>query len=206
MSPVLAGYNQSGRRTGSSSVDGSYVRLQGHVFHPSSDQCVLYSTLSADLTAFRQIQSGIVSCNGASLTGTCPSGHVFVERYNGISYFCTPGYSFSSNYQYDATTYRIASTSTTFTGQINGASLSQAGFGLSNEVIGLAWGEATGASLCPSSNSASFYTWQKFDTSSGWSYVTGGSIHQYASFGFGGAPCWGTITSPHSQGAFNVDD
>jgi hypothetical protein len=206
ISPVLAGTNQSGRQTGSSSVDGSYARLQGHAFHPSSGQCVLYSTLSADFTTLRQIQSGIVRCDGGPLGGSCPSGQVFVERYNGASYFCTPGYSFSNSYQYDATTFRNGPSSTTFTGQINGASLSQGGFGLSDEIRGLAWGEVAGTSTCPSSNSGSFFTWQKYDTSSGWSYVTGSDVHQYATFGFAGAPCWGTITSTSSQGAFDVDD
>jgi hypothetical protein len=175
-------------------------------FHPSSGQCVLYSTLSADFTTLRQIQSGIVRCDGGPLGGSCPSGQVFVERYNGASYFCTPGYSFSNSYQYDATTFRNGPSSTTFTGQINGASLSQGGFGLSDEIRGLAWGEVAGTSTCPSSNSGSFFTWQKYDTSSGWSYVTGSDVHQYATFGFAGAPCWGTITSTSSQGAFDVDD
>jgi hypothetical protein len=61
---------------------------------------------------------------------------VFVERYNGSSYFCTRGYSFADKYQYDATTYRTSSTSTTLSGQINGASLSQSGFGLSDTITG----------------------------------------------------------------------
>lgn len=206
MSPVLAGVNQSGRQTGSSSIDGSYARLQGHAFNASSGQCVLYSTLSFNSTGSgRMVQSGIVRCNGAIIDGTCPGGQVFVERFNGSAYFCTPGYSFSNNFQYDATTYRNAPSSTTFTGQINGASLSQGGFGLSDNIAGWAWGEATGGSTCPSSNSGSFYTWQKFDSSSGWSYVTGSSVHQY-SLGMAGAPCWGTISSTNSQGAFDVDD
>ena len=76
-----------------------------------------------------------------------PGGQVFVERYNGTSYFCTPGYSFTNGIQYDATTYR--SSGTTFTGHIDGASNSQGGFGLTDHTQGYAWGEATGGSTCP---------------------------------------------------------
>jgi hypothetical protein len=130
---------------------------------------------------------------------------VFVERYNGSSYFCTPGYSFDNIYQYDATTYRNGPSSTTFTGQINGASLSQGGFGLSDTIYGLAWGEATGGSTCPSSISGSFVDWEKFDYSAGWTFVTGSDRYRFSS-GMSGTPCWNTITSTGSKGDFDVHD
>ena len=205
LSPASAGLDQDGRYSDSSHVDGSYARLQGHSFNPSSGQCVLYSTLSYDATAGRQVESGIVRCSGATIDGTCPSGQVFVERYNGSAYYCVPGYSFANKYQYDATTYRNGSTSTTFTGHINGASLTQGGFGLSDNIHGYSWGEATGGSTCPSSNFGSFYDWEKYDTSVGWTYVTNSHVYRYSS-SMTGAPCWGTITSTDSMGGFDVDD
>ena len=206
LSPVSAGVDQDGRHSNASNVDGTFTRLQGHTFNPTSGQCVLYSVLSFDSTGTqRQVESGIVKCSGATIDGTCTSGHVFVERYNGSGYFCTPGYSFDPIYQYDATTYRTSSTSTTFTGHINGASLSQAGFGLSDNITGYAWGEATGGSACPSANSGSFLDWEKYDTSVGWTYVTSSTVYRYSS-GMTGAPCWNTITSTGSKAAFNVHD
>jgi len=205
LSPARAGLDQDGRETGSSHVDGSFARLQGDSYHPSSNQCVLYSTLSYDSTAGRQVESGLVRCSGASIDGTCPSGQVFVERFNGSAYFCTPGYSFDNFYQYDATTYRNSSTSTTFTGHINGASLTQGGFGLSDNIHGWAWGEATGGTTCPSSISGSIVDWEKYDTSAGWTYVTSSDVYRYSS-SMSGAPCWSTTTSTGSKGNFDVHD
>ena len=206
LSPVSAGLSQDGRNSNAHNVDGSFARLQGHTFNPTTGQCVLYSVLSFDATGTqRQVESGIVKCNQATIDGTCTSGHVFVERYNGSGYFCTPGYSFDPIYQYDATTYRISSTSTTFTGHINGASLSQSGFGLSDNITGYAWGEATGGSVCPSTNSGSFIDWEKYDTSVGWTYVTSSTVYRHWA-SMVGAPCWTTITSTGSKGNFDVHD
>ena len=202
--PAMAGLDQDGRKTGTTAADGSYSRLVGNGFSATSGQCVLYAALSYDSTSDRQIESGLVRCNGAAIDGTCPDGQVFVERYNGSSYYCTPGYSFDNNTQYDATTYRTGATSTTFTGHINGAQMSQAGFGLSDSVRGYAWGEATGASTCPSPSKGTFTNWKRYDTSAGWSYVTSSTTHRYAS-GQSGAPCWDTISSPASDGGFYVD-
>jgi hypothetical protein len=211
LSPAFAtiSYDQDGRTTGSTSIDGSFARLQGTGFHPNNQQCVLYATLSndQDLTSIRQVESGLLRCVNATLDGTCTSGKVFVERYNGSAYFCTPGYSFDNIYQYDATTYRISSTSTTFTGQINGATLSQSGFGVSDPIVGATWGEATSGTTtsCPSGLSGSFFLWEKYDTSTGWSYVTGSNVYRNA-FNMSGSPCWDTITSTNSQGAYDVHD
>jgi len=208
LSPVSAGVSQDGRNSNAHNVDGSFARLQGHTFNPTAGQCVLYSVLSFDASGtYRQVESGITQCNGVAggIDGTCPSGHVFVERYNGSGYFCTPGYSFDPIYQYDATTYRTSSTSTTFTGHINGASLSQSGFGLSDNITGYAWGEATGGGVCPSTNSGSFLDWEKYDTSVGWTYVTSSTVYRHWA-SLVGAPCWTTITSAGSKGDFDVHD
>jgi hypothetical protein len=205
LSPASAGLDQDGRFSNAHNVDGTYTRLQGHTFDPRSGQCVLYSVLTFDSTSSRQVESGIVKCLGTSIDGTCPSGYAFVERFNGSAYFCTPGYSFDPIYQYDATTYRSSSTSTTFTGQINGASLSQSGFGLSDNITGYAWGEATGGSACPALNSGSFVDWEKFDYSVGWTYITTSTVYRRSS-SMSGAPCWNTITSTGTKGNFDVRD
>lgn len=205
LSAAIADVDQDGRRTASTSVDGSFVRLEGNGFSPANNQCVIYGVLSYDSSAPRQIESGLVRCDsGTSIDGTCPGGQVFVERYNGSSYFCTPGYSFNNNTQYDATTYRNSSSSTTFTGHINGSTLTQGGFGLSDNIRGYAWGEATGGSTCPSPSRGTFHVWQRYNTSSGWSYVDGSSVFRYDN-GMNGAPCWGSISAADSSGGFDVD-
>lgn len=204
LSPVGAYYEQDGRESSTHNVDGSYARLQGHSFNPDSGQCVLYSTLSYDSTAYRQLESGIVTCKNADIDATCTSGHVFVERFDGSQYFCTPGYTFLTKYQYDATTYRASATSTTFNGQINGANLSQSGFGLSDYITPYAWGEATGGNFCPVSQDGSFIYWEKYDTSAGWAYITSSTI-DHSGYGLAGSPCWSRISSTDSTGGFNVD-
>lgn len=199
-----AAYDQEGRRTGTAAADGSYAEIAGNGFPARSGQCVLYAALTTDFDGTqRQIESGLVRCNGANIDGTCFDGHAFVERYNGTNYYCQQGYTFTNNTAYDATTYRQSSTSTTFTGHVNGASLTQAGFGLADEVRGIAWGEATGGTGCPSPSRGTFRSWKRYDTSSGWSLVTGSTVWTDHA-GITGAPCW--VASPVSAtGEFDVD-
>lgn len=207
LTPAHAGYDQEGRLSGSSSVDGSYSRLAGNGFSANSGQCVIYAALSTSFnasgTGLRQIQSGLTRCNNATIDGTCPDGQTFVERYNGSSYYCTTGYSFTNNTQYDATTYRNSATSTTFTGHINGVTLTQAGFVLSDDTNAITWGEVTGGTTCPSPSRGTFYTWKKYDTSAGWTYVTGSSAYHNES-GIPAAPCW-AISATDSSGGYDVD-
>jgi hypothetical protein len=149
-SPASAtNYDQDGRKTGSSTVDGSYARVIGNSFNQTSNQCVIYSTLSYDSTAPRNMEAGLVRCHGGGLdNGKCPGVNTFVERFNGTTYICTSGFSFTDGTAYDATTYR--SSGTTFHGHINGAFDDQAGFGTSDHIQGYSWGEASGGSTCPS--------------------------------------------------------
>lgn len=204
-SPAGAEISQDGRRTAWTAADGSFVTVVGNGFSARPNQCVIYSTLTYDSDAPRMIQSGLVRCNGIQLTGSCPDGQTFVERYNGTSYFCRPGYGFNNGTAYDATTYRQSSTSLTFTGHVSGTTWEQAGFGLTNNVRGYAWGEATGtAANCPAPSKGTFNQWKKYSTSAGWSYVTGSSVHQWDD-GWANAPCWATVSAAASDGGFNVD-
>lgn len=204
-SAVADGLDQDGRRTGSTSVDGSYAQVVGNGFSAVNNQCVLYSALSYDSTAPRQIESGLARCNNWTIDGTCTDGYSFVERYNGSSFYCTSGYSFTNNTAYDATTYRQSSTSTTFTGHVNGVTLTQSGFGLSDNVQGYAWGEATGGASCPSPSKGTFNIWERYDTSTGWHYVTSSTAFRHVDGTISGTPCWGTIAATSSDGGFYVD-
>lgn len=208
VSPANAGYDQEGRTAGNHSVDGSYSRLQGNGFSANNHQCVIYSAISEDFTSngtpHRQLESGLVRCNNATIDGTCHNGYVFVERYDGSYYHCKQGYSFSNKYQYDATTYRKSPTSTTFHGHVNGASLDQGGFNLSYTTVARTWGEASGGSTCPAPSRGTFHIWKKYDTSGGWTYVTGSSRYRNHS-GIPAAPCWATISATNSSGGYDVD-
>jgi len=202
-SQASAAVDQDGRDTAVTTVDGSYARVIGNSFNQTSNQCVVYSVLSFDSTGTqRQLEAGLVRCHGGGLdNGSCPGGQTFVERYNGSSYFCTSGYSFTNGTAYDATTYR--SSGTTFHGHIDGASLDQAGFGTSDHIQGYAWGEATGGTTCPSPAHGTFTIWQRYDSATGWHYVDGSSIFRYGG-GMTGAPCWPTVSATDSSGGFDV--
>lgn len=205
---AMASVDQDGRKTGSTTIDGSYAQVTGNGFSANSSQCVLYSTLSYDSTAPRQVESGIDRCNGINLdnnTSSCPGGYAFVERYNGSNYYCDNGYAITNGIAYDATTYRTGVTSTTFHGHIDGAALDQGGFGLTDHIQGYTWGEATGGSnTCPSPAKGTFDSWERYDTATGWSLVTSSTTHRSGG-GMSGAPCWATISAVDSTGGFYVD-
>lgn len=200
--------NQDGRRTASTTVDGSFVHVVGNSFSPNSDQCVLYSTLSYDGTNDRMIQAGLVRCDGVMLTGTCPGGQTFVERYNGSNYYCKPGSSFTNGTAYSSTTSRISSTSEKFSGVIAGSDMEQAGFGLSTNIRAYAWGEATsgatGNKACPAPTKGTFSQWQRRIIPDGWDFVSGSKRYRHSS-NMTNAPCWSTISTTDSDGGFHVD-
>ncbi|MCW2786038.1 MAG: hypothetical protein JWP74_2555 [Marmoricola sp.] len=180
MATAGAADDQEGRRTGTSAADGSYAEIFGNGFSATSGQCVLYSVLTVDLTAHRQIQSGLARCDGANIDGTCHDGDAFVESIDANGMKCTPGYSFTDNTGYDATTYRTSSTSTTMDGHVNGA-------------------------LCPSPSHGTFDSWERYDTSSGWHFVTSSSQHRAYDLAMSGALCWATIAGVSSAGDFDVN-
>jgi hypothetical protein len=150
------------------------------------------------------VQSGLVRCNTATLDGTCTDGEVFVETYDSLGYRCTSGYTFTNNTEYDATTYRTSATGTTFHGQINGASRDASGFGLTQSTRGYTWGEATSGPTCPSPSKGTFALWQRYDSATGWAYVTSSTIYRNAS-GMTNSPCWATVSSVSSTGGYYVD-
>lgn len=210
LAPVSASaaYDQDGRRTGSTSIDGSYAEVTGNGFSAVSGHCVLYATLSSDSTASRQVESGVLRCNGGTLdptTSACPGGYAYVERFNGTNFYCDSGYAITNGVAYDATTYRTGGSSTTFHGHIDGAAIDQAGFGLSDSVRGYAWGEATGGTKCPGASKGTFGSWERYDTSTGWHLVSASSLHRGVSGSMSGTPCWATISSVNSTGGFYVD-
>jgi hypothetical protein len=202
---VANAYNvdQDGRVTGANNVDGSYAQVIGNSFDETADQCVIYSVLSYDSTAPRQLESGLVRCSSpATIDGSCPGGHTFVERWDGSNYRCVSGYSFTNGTEYDATTYRNSGTQ--FLGSINGASNGQSGFGANDNIQGYAWGEASGGSTCPSPASGNFTTWQRYVFGVGWSDVTGSSIFRGVLGNMSGTPCWPTVSATDSSGGFGV--
>jgi hypothetical protein len=202
--PVYANADQEGRQAGTSTSDGSYAQVVGNGFSANPGQCVIYSAVSTDVTSSRQVEAGVVRCNGATLDGTCTDGHAFVERWaGGNNYYCTPGYTFNNNTAYDATTYRTSGTSTTFTGHINGASLNQGGFGLNDDVVATAQAEASGGTTCPSPSRGTFNVWERYNTNTGWHYI-GNALLYRVHYGISGAPCWSPTTAS-STGAFVVD-
>lgn len=203
--PVYAvGYDQEGRTAGSTGVDGSYARLVGNGFSADKNQCVIYAALSGDTSNPHQIEAGVVRCKSTSMDmGSCTDGHAFVETFNGSSYVCKQGYAFANNTAYDATTYRTSTTSTTFYGHINGASATQAGFGINDTIRARAWGEAVGGNECPAPSRGTFNIWKRYNASNGWHYVGGGSVTS-AHNGLSGAPCW-SASATSATGGFDVD-
>lgn len=199
-----AGVDHDGRWSGTSRADGSFAEIFGNGFSPRSHQCVLYSVLTFDDSAPRQVEAGLARCSGAAIDGSCANGHVFVETTNGIKYSCTQGYTFKNNVGYDATTYRTGSYSRTVRGHIDGATRSISGFGLKDWTKAETWGEATGGSRCPGPSKGTFHSWERYDTSTGWHYVTKSLIHRVRQ-GMAGAPCWRTVSRPTSIGDYHVN-
>jgi hypothetical protein len=139
------------------------------------------------------------------LDGTCAGGHAYVEEFDHGSYSCQAGYSFTNDTYYDATTYRNSSSSTTFTGHIDGQTSTQGGFGLNDTIVGFAWAEATGGSTCPSIVKGSFLSWERYFTTSGWGYVDNSTFNPQNDYsGLIGDPCWDHVGSVNSTGDFVV--
>lgn len=197
-------FQQDGRRTDATDVDGTSAYLRGDSFYAASGDCVLYAVLVYDATAGRMVQTGLVRCDGTSIDGTCEGGHRFAERFNGSSYFCNPGGSFDNGDLIYAYIDRNGASSTTMSGAIGSASNSQSGFGLNNNVRAYAWGESTsgGNATCPTGNAQGEFTlWDKYKNTSGWTTVSNASIF-HGSDGVSG-PCW-TIGVQQSDGGFHA--
>jgi hypothetical protein len=195
-------YDQTGKNTSTSNLDGTTVIITPSSFNAASGQCVLYSVLLPDFSSSRQLETGVVGCNNANIDGTCSSGYAFSESFNGSNYSCAQGNAFTTGSANTALIERSSGTTTVW-GATDGSYASQSGFGATDSIPGIAWGEASSGSACPSSpHSVAFTSWRKFINASGWSYVTSAPTY-HGHQDFPTSPCW-TIGSLSSTGDFNA--
>ena len=198
---AFAQVDQDGRQTSTSNVDGAVVYITPNSFNAASNQCVVYSLLLYDWSSPRHVETGVISCNNATIDGTCTSGHGFSERYDGSAYYCAQGSTFTTGSFNSAIVERSSGTAAMW-GGTDGAYISQTGFGATDTIYSYVWAEATGGSACPSSpHSVAFTIWKKFQNANGWSYVTSAPIYTYGQFPT--SPCW-TVGSLSSTGDFNA--
>jgi len=198
---AFASVDQDGRETSGTNLDGATVTITPNSYNPASSQCVVYSILLYDNTSPRQLETGVIGCNGATIDGTCTSGHGFSERYDGSAYYCAQGSTFPTGSTNPALIERTSGT-TAMWGATVGSYISQTGFGATDSIRSYVWAEATGGSACPSRpHSVGFTIWKKFINASGWSYVTSAPPYIYGQFP--ASPCW-TIGSLSSTGDFNA--
>jgi hypothetical protein len=201
--PSFSAVSQDGRRTASTSVDGSRASVVGNGFSAEANQCVLYSTLVYRSNGTgSQLQAGLVRCNGILLTGSCDDGHTFIERFDGSSYYCISGNSFTNGTAYTALVYRTDTDSSTMTASISGALMQHGGFGLSQDTRAYAWGEATGGTNCPEPSSGTFLTWDR-RIGTTWASVNNSQVFHGGTLS--GAPCWGAVSASQADGGFEVD-
>lgn len=192
---------QDGRRTSSNNVDGTSANINGDSFFAPSDGCVVYGILLADATSGpRHVQAGLVRCGvNATPADTCVSGHSYVESWAPTGVDCNGGNNFNNDTSYWAQVKRNSTTSTTVTGQINGAVASGPGFGTTSEIKAYAWGEiAVFGSTCPTGNAVGhFVLWQRW-ISGTWAPATGSNAYHNNS-----SACW-TVGSTNTSGSFDV--
>lgn len=196
-------YDQTGKQTSTTNVDGATVVITPYSFSPGNVQCVIYAVLLPDWSSSLQLETGLLTCNNQTFdSGACTSGHAFSESFDGVNYHCGQGSTFTMGSANTALIERSSGT-TTMWGATDGSYISQTGFGATDSIQSLAWGEAATGSACPSSpHSAAFTGWKKFLNATGWSYVTSASLyHGWQQFPT--SPCW-TVGSLSSTGDFNV--
>lgn len=195
--------DQEGRATSATSVDGATIDITPSSFNPANQQCVIYSVVVSDDTTPRQMQTGVVRCLNKAMSLACTTGHTFTESFDGISYHCAVGSTFTNGATVTGMVQRTSGT-TSMWGSIGGSYLSQSGFNAGDLIYSTAWGEATGdATTCPATpHSAHFANWKKFQNASGWSYVSA-SIRYSNPRGISGVPCW-AASALLSGGTFDV--
>lgn len=198
-----AGYDQEGRQSASTDVDESSVYVEGDSFYTPSRACVLYALLiHTTYDGGRHLESGLVRCDNETIDGTCPGGRTFIERFNGSSYYCTPGGDFNNDTSY-FTRNAYADGSGNRVAYIQNVSLGQSGFYQSSPRRTYAWGEVTGGANCPTSASATgiFYYWRR-NINGNWGYVNSSSRYSFST-GISAAPCW-TVSGVDSLGGLSV--
>lgn len=195
-------YDQEGRVTSTTNLEGATVDITPSSFNAASGQCVLYSLVMFDSSSSRQVETGVLGCNGQTIDGSCTSGYGFSERYDGSNYYCAQGSTFPTGSASNALIERSSGT-TAMWGSTVGSYISQTGFGASDTIQSLTWGEASSGMVCPSSpHSATFTSWKKFINASGWSYVTSAPTY-FAYRNFPTSPCW-AVGSLSSTGGYSV--
>lgn len=200
--PVSGLYDQSARVASTTNLDATSATITPSSFNAASNQCVIYAVLLYDSSSSRQLETGLLGCNNQSLErGACQSGYAFSESFDGANYHCGQGSAFTTGSANNALVERSSGT-TTMWGSTDGSYASQSGFGATDTIQGIAWGEATSGLTCPSSpHSAAFTYWQKFTNAGGWSYVTSAPPGYH--YAFPTSPCW-AIGSLSSTGGFNA--
>ena len=149
---------------------------------PSSGSCVLFSVVLA--TGSLQLETGLTTCNGTSIDGSCGSGQTFVETWISGAFHCVPYGSFAIGSYYSI---GVARTGTgQWVGQVAGVN-HQGMSGWPSTVYARTWGEWTtgnGTHTCTGWSGAGFF--------SGWTYTSNsGTINNFTSSNTAvAAGCW----------------
>ncbi|GAA3669166.1 hypothetical protein GCM10022237_31320 [Nocardioides ginsengisoli] len=198
-----AGVDQTGRYTDVTDVDGTSAMITAESFSTPPNACVVYAALVvAGGPSPRQLEAGFLRCRNVLIDQKCRNDYRFVERFDGLNYYCNEGATFNNG---DSTFVTIARTpsgsSTTMQASLVGTSMNQSGFSLTSPTTAQAWGEVTGGSSCPTGPArADFATWKKLRNGS-WTYITGAN-YGHAESGING-PCF-AVSSLDSTGDFHV--
>lgn len=132
---------------------------------PGAGRCVLASVLGYSSSSAKQIEMGVVTCNGQTIDGTCgPATTLFVETYGGGVYTCYPHGAATLGSTYSVAVNQLSTTSATWRAYGIGTSYeSQTGLS-STGADTYAWLEATGpGAACNAgwTGSASFVSVQR---------------------------------------------
>lgn len=175
-------------------VDGSFVQIHDPVFGPDNGSCVVYVATLTDPASFRQVESGVVRCNGTSLDGSC-SGVKYVEVLDNHGYNCFPHGSFLNSESHAFKVVRNLNGAQVATGYVDGQGYEQGGGFLGNAFAGsMAEYTRPDAVDCTGwSGTEHFANFQRFIYGSGWDYVGGSSSTQ----------CW-TVGAINSTGDWNA--
>ena len=141
----------------------------------------MFSVLAA--TGSLQLETGLTTCNGASIDGTCASGQTFVETWISGVYTCYPHGSFAIGSYYSIAVTKTATGH--WVGKIAGTN-HEGMTGWPSTMYARTWGEwtTTGSHTCTGWSGAGFY--------SGWTYKSnGGTIYNFDSSNTAvAAGCW----------------
>lgn len=167
---------QGGRHTNNSTANaGTSVSIAGVSFSPGSGHCIAYSTLAFSAVNNKQVESGVVRCNGTSVDGSCDDVK-FVETGSNGAFSCYPHGSFTNSFFHTFKVMRQTGDSPYFFAYIDGTlEEGQGGFSTSNPVELWSWGERTGSGTgCTGwGGSGAFQDWQKLVYGNPWTDISG---------------------------------